>query len=167
MFFAVLDSPFSVMSIVRLSHHAVSAMSWQRSLQPNMPATRLPIAALCLHPFAFESTTSADTVYFCTGTLGPSPLLSFIPLLFLIRFPHAIVPSLPCLASSRLPTRLGLRCSLRSRTHLPTSQIKPTRSSSFSPNPKIPPLHTLIPASLTACNVASRSSYVRVVMTDG
>ena len=49
--------------------------------------------------------------------------------------------------------------------HLETSQIKPTRSSSFSPRPRMPPLQTLMPAARTASIVASRSSNVRVVIT--
>lgn len=50
-------------------------------------------------------------------------------------------------------------------SYLETSQIKPTRSSSFSPRPKMPPLQTLMPAARTASMVASRSSYERVVIT--
>lgn len=50
-------------------------------------------------------------------------------------------------------------------TYLETSQIKPTRSLSLSPNPRIPPEHTLIPASRTALMVSSLSSYDRVVIT--
>ena len=49
--------------------------------------------------------------------------------------------------------------------YLETSQIKPIRSSSFSPSPKMPPLQTLMPAVRTASMVARRSSYVRVVIT--
>ena len=39
-----------------------------------------------------------------------------------------------------------------------------TLSSSVSPRPRIPPQHTLIPASLTFCKVLSRSEYLRVEM---
>lgn len=57
-------------------------------------------------------------------------------------------------------TRVG-----KLKTHWLISQIKPTRSPSFSPNPMIPPLQTLIPAERTASIVSSRSSNFRVVMT--
>lgn len=43
--------------------------------------------------------------------------------------------------------------------------MRPTRSASDSPKPKMPPEQTLIPASLTASIVSSLSSYERVVMT--
>src|ERR1700761_7880451 len=43
--------------------------------------------------------------------------------------------------------------------------MRPTRSSSDSPRPRIPPEHTLIPASRTLSIVVSLSSYDRVVMT--
>ena len=49
--------------------------------------------------------------------------------------------------------------------YLDTSWINPTRSSSFSPNPRIPPEQTEIPAARTASMVARRSSYERVLMT--
>jgi len=51
------------------------------------------------------------------------------------------------------------------RQYLDNSQISPTRSASVSPRPKIPPEHTLIPASRTVAMVSSRSSYERVVIT--
>lgn len=50
-------------------------------------------------------------------------------------------------------------------THLDTSQISPTRSASDSPNPRIPPEQTLMPASRTAVMVSRRSSYDLVVIT--
>jgi hypothetical protein len=51
------------------------------------------------------------------------------------------------------------------KTHWLISQIKPTRSPSFSPSPMIPPEQTLMPADLTASIVSNRSSNLRVVMT--
>jgi len=44
------------------------------------------------------------------------------------------------------------------RSHLDTSWMRPTRSSSCSPSPRIPPEHTEIPASRTAASVLKRSS---------
>ena len=49
--------------------------------------------------------------------------------------------------------------------YLDNSQINPILSASVSPSPKIPPEHTLIPASRTAAIVSNRSSYERVVIT--
>jgi hypothetical protein len=43
------------------------------------------------------------------------------------------------------------------RPHLETSQMRPTRSASDSPSPRMPPEQTLIPASLT-CDIVSRRS---------
>lgn len=45
------------------------------------------------------------------------------------------------------------------------SQMRPTRSPSFSPSPMMPPLQTLMPAERTASMVSRRSSNLRVVMT--
>lgn len=56
-------------------------------------------------------------------------------------------------------------CELKLCTDLETSQINPTRSSWVSPNPRMPPEQTLMPASRTASIVSSRSSYDLVVMT--
>lgn len=43
--------------------------------------------------------------------------------------------------------------------------MRPTRSLSDSPSPRMPPEQTLIPASRTAEMVSRRSSYDRVLMT--
>lgn len=58
-----------------------------------------------------------------------------------------------------------LNTSRKHGAHLETSQMRPTRSASDSPSPRIPPEQTLIPASLTLDIVSKRSSYVLVVMT--
>lgn len=50
-------------------------------------------------------------------------------------------------------------------TDFATSHMRPTRSLSDSPSPRMPPEQTLIPASRTAEMVSSRSSYDLVVMT--
>ena len=50
-------------------------------------------------------------------------------------------------------------------THFATSHMRPTRSSSVSPRPRIPPEQTLIPAPRTASIVANLSSNERVVIT--
>lgn len=54
---------------------------------------------------------------------------------------------------------------IRKQTYFETSQISPMRSAFDSPNPRIPPEQTLIPASRTLAMVPSRSSYDRVVIT--
>jgi len=67
--------------------------------------------------------------------------------------------------SDMLPFRETRVFGNKQRAYLATSQIRPTRSLSVSPSPRMPPEQTLIPASRTAPIVPRRSSYDRVVIT--
>ena len=60
---------------------------------------------------------------------------------------------------------IGTLCGVLSR--LASSTSSPSRSSSLSPMPMIPPQQTPMPAFCTACRVCKRSSYVRVEMILG